>query len=145
MDVRTIYTYIYIYIMSFFFLAESRPPERHGLFCVMLDLAGSCRPAIRCWRFGGATNRGDSPRSDNKHICHFRCVFFPQFVVFFLSIKQSTGDPLRKIPDTCDLWLLGCPYLETVTQERVWDFLKSQSTWNPGKSTNSVDLYPAGN
>ena len=52
-----IYIYVYIYIciyiciyiyMSFFFLAESRPPERHGLFCVMLDLAGSCRPAIRC-------------------------------------------------------------------------------------------------
>lgn len=46
-DLWVLGQYIYIY-MSVFFLGESRPPERHGLFCVMLDLAGSCGPAIRC-------------------------------------------------------------------------------------------------
>lgn len=134
----------YIYICLSFFSVSLALPKGMDFFawCWILLAAAGQR--------SGAEDSGGPPiegirqgRIINTYA--ISGVFFFPNLFFFLSIKQSTGDPLRKIPDTYDLWLLGCPYLETVTQERVWDFLKSQSTWNPGKSTKSVDLYPPGN
>lgn len=82
--------------MSFWFLAESRPQGMDFFaWCWILLAAAGQRSGSSV-----ATNRGDSPRLDNKQICHFRCVFFPEFVVFC---------PLNN-PQVIPLWLLGCPY-----------------------------------